>query len=71
MVTPAPETRHQFISARLPEELSLHARKAGIGFVIAAPVGIILGEHRQVQPDLVLIRKGRATAVSKAASTLA
>ncbi len=46
------------------EELRFHARKAGIGFVLAAPVGVILGEHRQVQPEPVFIRKDRYSIIA-------
>jgi len=56
-VTPPPSSRHQIVSARLHHVLSDYAERTDLGVVIAAPVGVILGEHRQVQPDLVVIRK--------------
>ena len=56
-VTPPPGLRHQIVSARLHHVLSDYAKRTDLGVVIAAPVGVILGEHRQVQPDLLVIRK--------------
>jgi Uma2 family endonuclease len=56
-VTPLPSLRHQTVSARLHHVLSDYAKRRDLGVVIAAPVGVILGEHRQVQPDLLVIRK--------------
>ncbi len=56
-VTPPPGLRHQIVSARLHNALSDFAQRRDLGMVVAAPVGVILGEHRQVQPDLLYIRK--------------
>ena len=52
VVSPAPSVRHQFVSMRLHIRLQAHADEKKLGHVLAAPDAVILGEHRQVQPDL-------------------
>jgi Uma2 family endonuclease len=62
-VTPAPAMRHQLVSARLLIILHQHVISARIGFVFHAPTAVILGPHRQVQPDLLFISRERTKLV--------
>jgi len=56
-VTPAPAMRHQIVSARLMDLLYRHVSSARIGHVFHAPTAVILGPHRQVQPDLLFLSR--------------
>jgi Uma2 family endonuclease len=58
-VTPAPAMRHQLVSTRLMRALDRHVVSARIGHVFHAPTAVILGPHRQVQPDLLFISRER------------
>ena len=58
-VTPAPAMRHQLVSTRLLRILDQHVAPKQIGFVFHAPTAVILGPHRQVQPDLLFVSRER------------
>jgi Uma2 family endonuclease len=63
-VTPAPAMRHQIVVNRLHYLLSRHLEGKGLGFAFAAPTAVILGPHRQVQPDLLFISRERTKLVT-------
>ncbi len=63
-VTPAPAMRHQLVSMRLSNILHQHVISARIGHVFHAPAAVILGPHRQVQPDLFFISRERTKLVT-------
>jgi Uma2 family endonuclease len=64
-VTPAPGMPHQIVSNRLQFFLNRHIEGKRLGHVFSAPTAVILGAHRQVQPDLVFLGKDRLRAVSQ------
>lgn len=54
-MTPAPETEHQSVSARMVTFLVTHIQFAGLGRVFAAPTDVELAPDTVVQPDIVVI----------------
>ena len=58
-VTPAPAMRHQIVVNRLHYLLSQHLEGKRLGHAFAAPTAVILGPHRQVQPDLLFVSRER------------
>jgi Uma2 family endonuclease len=58
-VTPAPAVRHQILVSRLDNLLTRHLEGTGAGHVFLAPIAVILGPHRQVQPDLLFVSRQR------------
>jgi Uma2 family endonuclease len=63
-VTPAPAMRHQLVSTRLMRVLDQHVLSAHAGHVFHAPTAVILGPHRQVQPDLLFISRERVKLIT-------
>jgi Uma2 family endonuclease len=59
-MTTAPSPKHQGISGILIEILGGPARRQGIAYYYAAPIGVIMPGCDPVQPDFVMIRKERA-----------
>jgi Uma2 family endonuclease len=51
--------RHQIVSSRLELALDRYIGPRGLGFVFHAPIAVILGPHRQVQPDVLFISRER------------
>jgi Uma2 family endonuclease len=58
-VTPAPHTRHQWVSQNLNRLLDRHVMEHRLGRVYYAPVDIVLSDVDVVQPDLVFISQQR------------
>jgi Uma2 family endonuclease len=58
-LSPAPSTRHQFVSRNLHLSLGPFVEKNHLGEVIAAPVDVCLSGDTAVQPDLVFISSER------------
>jgi len=56
--------RHQLVSMRLSNILHQHVIAARIGHVFHAPAAVILGPHRQVQPDLFYISRERTALIT-------
>lgn len=59
IVSPAPTTEHQGISARLGN-LLFRAEEAGFGRMFTAPTDVYFGPYRAVQPDLLFITREHA-----------
>jgi len=61
IMTPAPNTSHQFISIKLCALLFNYLEKSALGIVLAAPVDVYLEAQQSViQPDvLVVINKNK------------
>ncbi|MGD0694897.1 MAG: Uma2 family endonuclease [Terriglobia bacterium] len=59
-LTPAPNTRHQWVSHNLDNSLSNHVHKERLGEVWVAPLDVRLSEDIAVQPDLIFISNARA-----------
>ena len=64
IVSPAPTTDHQGISARLGAVL-FRAEEAGFGRMFAAPTDVYLGPYRVVQPDLLFIARDRLERITR------
>ncbi len=58
-VNPAPNLYHQELSRRIQYQLYSAIELTDLGVVINAPVDVQLGTHDIVQPDLVVITRGR------------
>ena len=65
-MTPAPSTVHQTVSKRLQYQLYTQIELAGLGVVFNAPVDVQLTDHDIVQPDLVVVLKGRESIIAHA-----
>ena len=59
-VTPSPATRHQIVSANLGNLLYNHVRKNHLGYVLQAPMDVILDVHTVVEPDILFIAAARS-----------
>lgn len=59
VMTPAPTTRHQRISARLLTVLENFLRQTRLGVVFAAPCDVVLSDVDVVEPDLLVISTSR------------
>jgi Uma2 family endonuclease len=55
IVSPAPSTRHQWVSVELTAQIRSFARRKQLGLVFSAPLDVRLGRHDIVQPDIVFI----------------
>jgi Uma2 family endonuclease len=59
-VTPAPNTKHQFVVHNLDMSLGPYVQKNKLGEVWEAPLDVRLTEDTALQPDLVFISNARA-----------
>lgn len=58
-VTPAPTLFHQVVSQRLEDLLLDYIHQRDLGFLLDAPVDVLLDHHTIVQPDLVFVSTSR------------
>ncbi|MDP9122302.1 MAG: Uma2 family endonuclease [Acidobacteriota bacterium] len=65
-VTPAPTTGHQGVSGNLHLKLAPFVRQERLGFVLYAPLDVLLSEHDIAQPDLLFISNERAGILTEA-----
>src|SRR4051794_14865354 len=54
-VTPPPVVAHQYPSSELHGSIWRHLKDHPIGIIFSAPIGVVLGRHDGVQPDLVYV----------------
>jgi len=64
-MSPAPRTRHQLTVGNTYFALRSFVEEHGLGQVFLAPTDVVFGERTAVQPDLLFIRKGRASIVTE------
>lgn len=64
-VTTAPDWMHQYSSANLHLLLGSHVKHHQLGYVVAAPVGVVLSPGVGVQPDLVFVSRERADIIRR------
>jgi len=64
-VTPAPGTPHQLVSQRLNRLIDDFVERHELGWVLTAPVVVLLAEGEYVQPDLVFVRRERVGIISE------
>jgi Uma2 family endonuclease len=62
-LTPAPNTKHQFVVHNLDISLSPYVQKNKLGEVWEAPLDVQLAEDTALQPDLVFVANRRAEIV--------
>ena len=62
-LTPAPNTKHQFVVHNLDIALSLYVQKNKLGEVWEAPLDVRLTEDTALQPDLVFVASTRVEIV--------
>jgi Uma2 family endonuclease len=65
VMTPAPFTRHQWVSENLGSVLSGFVRGRDVGRIFRAPYDVILADDVVVQPDILFIAKTRMEIVKK------
>ncbi len=58
-LSPAPSTRHQFVSRNLHMSLGPFVEKNHLGELLAAPLDVRLSEDTALQPDLVFVSSQR------------
>lgn len=58
-MNPAPSVYHQAVSRRIQFQLYSQIELTGLGIVADAPIDVELTPHDIVQPDLVVVLKGR------------
>lgn len=59
-VSPAPNVRHQRVSANLHFHLAQVVRRAGLGELFYAPLDVKLSDFDVVQPDIVFVAREHA-----------
>ena len=65
-MAPAPLFKHQQISGALYLRLAVFVEDTESGFVLYAPLDVVLSEHHVVQPDILFISSDRATIITDA-----
>ena len=64
--SPAPSFFHQEIALRFYRQLYDWVARLRLGKVIAAPIDMVLSEHRVTQPDVAYISQARLTIIQRA-----
>lgn len=59
IMTPAPNPRHQIVSANLFKKLADFVNGKGMGVILYSPIDVYLGRENAYQPDIVFISKDR------------
>lgn len=59
-VSAAPNVRHQVVLANLYRALDAFVRARGLGWVLFAPLDVLLSEHDVVEPDLLFVSAQRS-----------
>ena len=59
MMVPAPNVKHQRVSARLHVELHRFIEDRGLGTLLYAPCDVVLSDADVVQPDLLFVSRDR------------
>ncbi len=65
IMTPPPTTDHQLIIMNLIRILASYIERRKLGLLLTSPVGVVLGQTRIVQPDLLFVAKSRRSIVRK------
>jgi Uma2 family endonuclease len=64
-VTPSPSTRHQAVSRNLVMLLGAYLKEKNRGVLFHAPVDLILSDTTVLQPDLLMVARGRENIISQ------
>jgi Uma2 family endonuclease len=62
-MTTAPSYFHQWIIQGLQEYIGIPVRRQGLGYAVAAPVGLLMPGCQPVQPDFVVVLKDNASII--------
>lgn len=65
VMSPSPSFFHQEVVLRLYRQLHDWAASRELGKVIAAPIDMVLSEHRVTQPDVVFIARARLDIIQR------
>lgn len=64
-LTPAPNTKHQWVLQNLNLSLGLHVQKEHLGEVWVAPLDVRLALDTALQPDLIFVSNARAKIIQE------
>lgn len=64
LMTPSPVFRHQAIQMTLSVTLFSFVKEHDLGYVVTAPMDVILSPENVVQPDVLFIAKERSTIIN-------
>jgi Uma2 family endonuclease len=64
-VTPAPAWRHQCALNKLNWPIAAYVYSRGLGEVVTAPTGVVLGDENGVEPDLLFLSRERLHLISE------
>src|SRR5437667_899232 len=64
-LTPAPDWGHQYGIMNLSGILWGWIRPRRLGFIVSAPLGVVLDDENGVQPDIVYVTRERANIISR------
>jgi Uma2 family endonuclease len=64
-MTPPPTPSHQRTVVNLVRRVADHAEAHRAGVVYASPIGVFLGRHHAVQPDVLFVAKERLSIVKE------
>lgn len=65
LMTPSPVFRHQAIQMNLSVMLFSFVKEHDLGFVVAAPMDVILSPENVVQPDVLFIAKAHSAIIDQ------
>ena len=64
-MSPSPVFRHQRISFNLNKQVGVFIEESDLGYMLFAPMDVLLSEHNVVQPDLLFISNDRASIITE------
>ena len=64
-MSPSPAYNHQRVSFILSLKVGGYIEESGLGYMLAAPMDVVLSERDIVQPDLLFISKEQASIISE------
>jgi Uma2 family endonuclease len=59
MMAPAPSFRHQHVCLNLASALLAHVRRHELGYVVTAPIDVVLSDTTVYQPDICFVSRKR------------
>ncbi len=65
VVSPSPNTEHQWASGDLFGEMRSHVREYDLGVIFSAPIDVMLSPHQFVVPDIVFVSRERGHIIAK------
>lgn len=65
IMTPAPNPRHQIVSANLFKKLADFVNGKAMGVILYSPIDVYLGRENAYQPDIVFISKDRQDVIQE------